>query len=142
MVQLTLLALMLGQTPSITVTAPTASSDIVVGTTFNIAWDTVVVGDVKIELTTDDGGSWTTLEETLDDTQAGWRNYPWLVPDDASVTCRIRISDYLSGSPTTESETFEIRRPATGADDDGGCGAAPGSGIGVLLALLWRRRRR
>jgi len=143
MVQLTLLALVLGQTPAITVTAPTASSDVVVATTFNITWDSVITGDVKIELTTDDGGSWTTITETVDDTQAGWEDYPWLVPDDVSTTCRIRISDYLGGTPSDESETFEIRRPATGDnDDEGGCAAAPGSAIGVLVALALRRRRR
>jgi hypothetical protein len=143
MVQLTLVALMLGQTPSLTVTAPTASSDVVVGTTFNITWDAVITSDVKIELTTDDGTSWSTITDTVDDSQSGWRDFPWQPPNVESATCRIRISEYLGGTPSDESETFEIRRPATGVnDDEGGCAAAPGSALAVLVALALRRRRR
>jgi len=144
MMQLTLLALVLGQTPSITVTAPTASSDVVVGSTFNITWDVEVVTDVKIQLTTDDGVSWlTTITDSVDSNDAGWRNFSWLVPDEPSPTCRLRISDYNAPATFDESETFEIRRPALGAnDDEGGCAAAPGSVLGVLVALALRRRRR
>ena len=140
MVQLTLLALVLGQTPSITVTAPTASSDVVVGTTFNITWDSVITDDVKIQLTTDDGTSWTTITDSVDSSNTtDWENFPWLVPDQPSTTCRIRVSDYNAPATFDESETFEIRRPATGADDEGGCAAAQGSALGVLLVLACRR---
>lgn len=107
MVQLTLLALVLGQTPSITVTAPTASSDVVVGTTFNITWDAVIITDVKIQLTTDDGASWvTTIADSVDSNDTGWRDFPWQVPDQPSTTCRIRISDYNAAPRLTS------RRPS------------------------------
>jgi hypothetical protein len=143
MMQLTLLALVLGQTSPITVTAPTASSDVVVGTTFNIQWTSGSITDVKLQLTTDDGTSWSTIADTVDSLDSGWQDYPWQVPDEPSVTCRIRVSDYNAPGTYGDSETFEIRRPATGAEDEGGCAAVSGSAVGVLFAALafWRRRR-
>jgi len=129
----------------ITIVAPNGGEDWVVGTTQNIVWSTIGVDDVSIELSTDVGTTWDTIVDTIDDTDADWGSYPWLVPDIESTMCVIRIEEYLTGNPFAESMgTFTIRRPALGADppdEDGGC-AATGSGFAALAAVLMLARRR
>ena len=129
---------------SITVTAPAAGDVLVVGTSTVIQWTAVGVTDVKVETTTDDGASWTTIADTVDTTSADWGSLTWQVPDSPSTTCRIMISDYLSRNPATESGTFEIGRPIMEAnEDDGGCAATSGGSVAaMLLFILFVRRRR
>ncbi|MCP4213353.1 MAG: hypothetical protein GY765_01795, partial [bacterium] len=83
-------------TPSITVTSPNGGENWAVASSQSITWtSTGTVGNVKIEISVDSGGSWSNLISTT--TNDG--GYSWTVPDSASTNCLIRISE-TDGSPT------------------------------------------
>ena len=84
-------------TDTVTVTSPAAGADWKVGSKQAIKWETTV-NDVKIEYSTDGGTTWNTIEDTLDDSMATWKNYEWTVPDKPTTNGVMRISDYNDSS--------------------------------------------
>ena len=60
------------------------------GTPKNIQWTYGSITNVKIEYTTDDGGSWSTLTSS---TPAATGQYTWTIPGTYSTLCRVKISD-------------------------------------------------
>ena len=59
------------------------------GSSYEILWNSQNVGDVKLELSIDDGQNWTSIIDSVPSTGA----YTWTVPDIFSTECRIKISD-------------------------------------------------
>lgn len=93
-------------TPTITVTAPNGGEEIEKGSSFKITWTTGgTVGNVKIQYSTNNGGSWSTVTSST----ANDGSYTWTVPDKTSSTCLIKISEASDGSPSdTSNSTFSI----------------------------------
>lgn len=130
--------------PSITVTAPTSSDELTVGQTFNITWTTQELTDCRIDFSPDNGATWETITDSVDDTKAGWLDYPW-TPTKACTQCLIKVSGYEREVPT-ESGVFTIKAAGDSGDDDGGCSVSgnlePSLAALLLLGLIVGLRRR
>lgn len=87
-----------GGTPAtITLTAPNGGENLTAGETFNIQWTSSgSIANVKIEFSTNGGGSWTAI--TASTANDGSQN--WTVPDVSSSNCLVLISDASDGSPS------------------------------------------
>ena len=85
---------------SITVTAPNGGEDWQVGTTQTITWTSVnTSGDVRLEYSTDNGSGWSEIiASTADD-----GTHDWIIPDDPSTECLVRITD-TDGDPSDVSD--------------------------------------
>jgi len=119
-------------TPNMTLTSPNGGEQILIGSNYNITWtDNTGLATIKIELSTNGGSTWTTVE-------AGAPNngsYSWTVPNNPSTTCLIRISDPTDGTPNDVSNgTFTITNPTLVL-------TAPNGGetwyIGTIQNITW-----
>ena len=85
--------------PRIQVTSPNGGESWGVGTTRSITWLSEnfdqTKANVKIEYSTNSGGSWITVQNSIPDTGS----YLWLVPATPSEHCRVRVSDAADGTP-------------------------------------------
>ena len=79
----------------VTVISPNGGENWLVGSVNYITWNSSGIANVKIEYTTDNGNSWTTIISTY---QASAGSYFWTVPNTPSNQCKERISD--SGNPS------------------------------------------
>ena len=95
-----------GPAATLTVTSPNGGEKWDVGSVHNITWTTSgAVGNVKIEYSTNNGSSWTSVSSST----ANDGSYSWTVPNTISSTCRVRISEASDGSPTdTSNAAFSI----------------------------------
>ena len=86
---------------SITVTAPNGGESWTPGSIEDITWTTVgTVGNVKIEYSINNGGTWSTvISATADD-----GIYSWTVPNVSSVQCLVRVSKAVGGTPSDTSD--------------------------------------
>jgi len=91
---------------SIAVTSPNGGEILYVGLTKNITWLSAgKVGNVRIEYSTDSGTSWMEIVGSTENNGT----YSWLVPDAASTTCLVRISEAEDGDPSdTSNAAFTI----------------------------------
>jgi hypothetical protein len=88
--------------PTLTVSSPNGGEVMTVGTTYPITWYTTgTVGGVKIEYSTNNGGSWSTIVNSTLNTG----NYSWTVPNTVSDSCVVRISDVANGIPSDTGNT-------------------------------------
>jgi RHS repeat-associated protein len=96
--------------PGITVTSPNGGENWETNSLHDITWSSQgIVGNVKIEYSTNNGASWTTI---ISDT-ANDGNHPWTVPDTPSTNCLVRVSE-TDGDPSDTSNTvFNIVVPAS-----------------------------
>ncbi|MCK4763551.1 MAG: hypothetical protein KAW12_15230 [Candidatus Aminicenantes bacterium] len=86
-------------TPSITVTSPNGSESWTVNTPRVITWTSIgKIGDVKIQYSTNEGESW----ETITASHANCGEYRWIVPDDASIYCLVKISESVDGETPSD----------------------------------------
>lgn len=91
------------QNQLITITSPNGGENWQAGTTQNITWQSTGVQNVKIELTTNNGISWSTIVES--DSSDG--HYTWKqLPKTASTNCKIKISDADDNMPSDDSDGF------------------------------------
>ena len=99
-------AFMIVTEPMIVLISPNGDETWSVGSEHDILWMSLFnVGNVKIEVSTDDGASYTTIV----DSTANTGKYRWTVPNNPSPACRIRISQVVSGVPVDASDgTFAI----------------------------------
>ncbi len=75
---------------SVTVTAPNGGENWTVASSRNITWtSTGSIANVKIEYSTNSGTNWTVVASSVTNNGA----YAWTVPNTASTTCRVRVSD-------------------------------------------------
>jgi len=112
--------------PTILLLGPVGGEVWTVGSTQTIRWEAVQVQDVDIRYSTDNGNSWNVITYTVDTTSPDWGQYPWLVPDQPSRECLVRIVQYGTDSPVVVSPApFEI---TTGSLPDGGDGGSDAGG--------------
>ena len=98
--------------PSISITSPIGTESLQVGTSQNITWTSNYVTNVKIEYTTDNGGSWSTV---IVSTPASSGSFIWTVPNTPSALCKVRISDASNASLNSVSTNpFSIIIPCLG----------------------------
>jgi hypothetical protein len=91
--------------PSIAIEVPNGGEELIIDSTYNITWSSNgASGDVKIEYSIDNGSLWIEIMASMPDTGV----YSWIVPDTASDSCLVRVSD-SDGDPTDVSdEVFSI----------------------------------
>jgi subtilisin family serine protease len=76
--------------PSITVTSPNGGEKWEVGSSHNITWtSTGTVGNVKIQYSINNGGSWTDITAST----ANDGSYNWTIPQTPSSDCLVRVSE-------------------------------------------------
>jgi len=73
----------------VTLTQPTGGEEWQVGRTAKIRWESRNVGLLTLEYSTDDGISWTEIDQV----SGGLAVLDWVVPDDVSTTALVRIGD-------------------------------------------------
>ena len=95
---------------TMTVTSPNGGEIWQVGSSQNITWTSSgTSGTVKIEYSTNNGTSWTTvIASTPDD-----GSQTWTVPNAPSTTCLVRVSD-TDGSPVDVSNAVFSITPSSG----------------------------
>ncbi|MBN1301358.1 MAG: hypothetical protein JW995_09085 [Melioribacteraceae bacterium] len=87
--------------PGITVKTPNGGEILQTGTSNNVTWTSENIQDVKVELTTNNGASWSVIEATTPSDG----NYTWTtIPDINSSLCKIRVSDASDGIPSDISD--------------------------------------
>nr|NIO82508.1 hypothetical protein [Candidatus Aminicenantes bacterium]NIQ68369.1 hypothetical protein [Candidatus Aminicenantes bacterium]NIT24412.1 hypothetical protein [Candidatus Aminicenantes bacterium] len=96
--------------PTITVLTPNGGEELPIGSRYSITWyATDPREEVKIEYTINGGDSWTEITGSIFD-----GDFDWLVPDEPSETCLVRISE-IDGQPVDVSDAvFSIVQPQTG----------------------------
>jgi hypothetical protein len=83
------------------VLAPNGGELWYVGESHNLLWRSVgFSGNVKLELSTNSGTSWSTIIASTGNTGT----YPWTIPNSPSASNRIRVSDAADGSPKDASD--------------------------------------
>ncbi|MFC1609951.1 Ig-like domain-containing protein [Myxococcota bacterium] len=133
--------------PSIVLSAPNGGEVWEVGATEIIEWETTNLNDVTLKYSTDNGGSWQSIEMTVDQNHAGWGEYPWTIPDEPSTECLVLVVGYLGEAPTQSAVPFEIVETSEiplvascgCASRAGGPGAPMWIAL-VLASLAWRSR--
>ncbi|MBD3343689.1 MAG: hypothetical protein GF401_01350 [Chitinivibrionales bacterium] len=86
----------------IRVTSPRGGEVWTQGKAHEIAWTSWgAVGEVKIEVSTNNGTTWSVLSSSKSNTGI----YPWTPSSSASSHCLVRISDASGGSPQGQSKT-------------------------------------
>jgi len=81
--------------PQITVTAPNGGEFWAVGSSRNITWTSQgASANVKIEYSTNSGSSYSLVAAST----ANSGTYPWTMPDTASATCLVKVSDAAAPS--------------------------------------------
>jgi hypothetical protein len=103
-----LLKIFPGSSPYITVISPNGGEEWNVDSLYDITWTSGgTSGNVKIEYSTNNGGSWNEeIASTPDD-----GSYSWTIPNIPSDSCIVRVSD-TDGDPTDVSNSiFTISEP-------------------------------
>ena len=79
---------------SVTVQSPNGGEVWVVGETEDITWTCINVNDVKIEMSFDNGNTWSTIVDSIPNTET----YSWTVTaQDSSNECLIKITNVANG---------------------------------------------
>ena len=102
--------------PGITVLTPQGGEVLDVGSTTEITWTWVKVGDlIRAELSRDNGATWTTLKDSLQNSG----QWTWTVTEPISNLCIVRISDIGGTVTATNDGVFMIKYPTgvAGRDD-------------------------
>ena len=97
--------------PTITVTTPNGAESWEVGAVKTISWtSTGAVDSVKVEYSTDAGGTW----KSILDKMANTGSCPWVIPADTSQQCMVRVSNSVGGNPFDVSNAlFAIDYPVS-----------------------------
>lgn len=108
-----------GTLPTITVTSPNGGEVWDAGSVRHITWtSTGTVGNVKIEYSTNNGGSWAAITAST----ANDGSYSWTVPETQSSNCLVRVSE-TDGAPSDVSNavfTIFIKPSLTITSPNGG----------------------
>ena len=95
--------------PTLNITSPIGGENWSVGSTHNITWTSSNISNVKIEYTTDNGTSWSTINNS---TNASSGTYLWLVPNTITTQAKIRLSDSSNASINSVSNSVFTISPA------------------------------
>ncbi|MDB5034934.1 MAG: C-terminal target protein [Chlorobi bacterium] len=86
--------------------APLGGESWCAGTNHDISWNSLGVTTLNVELSTDGGGTWTSVNNTVPAAPGTWS---WLVPTNInSTTCRLRLTDVANGAHTDVTNNFTI----------------------------------
>lgn len=94
---------------TLSLTSPVGAESWAYGTTQRITWASTGVANVKLEYTTDGGVSFNTIVSSYN---ASAHLYTWAVPNIASNTCKIRISDASNSALSSLSPAYFALTPA------------------------------
>lgn len=98
--------------PPIVVSAPAAGDTISVGDTLHILWSAPTIQTIQIQVTYDEGETWTMVTATggISQDHALWGDYPWVVPDSVGTqpAAMINVSQYQELSVSGLSGVFTI----------------------------------
>ena len=87
---------------TIKIIAPKAGVSWYAGSSDNILWQATNISNVKIEFTTNSGGSWSTITASTPNTGV----YSWSpIPNVSSLQCKLRISNTVNGVPSVVSDS-------------------------------------
>ncbi|MCP4713395.1 MAG: hypothetical protein GY869_32600, partial [Planctomycetes bacterium] len=94
--------------PAVTVTSPNGGEVWGIDTSQDITWTSVgAVGDIKIELSTDNGTSWSTIVTST----ANDGSYNWTVQGSPSGNCLLRVGE-IDGTPSDVNDAvFSVIQP-------------------------------
>jgi uncharacterized protein (TIGR02145 family) len=96
--------------PLITITSPVGGENWKRGSLNPITWTSSFLPNTRIELTTDNGISWTTIIDSVS-TASGF--YSWLVTNTVSDQCKVRLSNIRDTSfKSISANVFTISNPA------------------------------
>jgi hypothetical protein len=110
----------ISQPASITVTKPNGGEIWFVGSNQNIQWTSSSVSNVKIEYSTNNGTSWTTIATQL---SAAAGSYLWNIPNTPSLNCLVKISDAVNSLINDQSNSIfsiELQPALTVVKPNGG----------------------
>ncbi|MBI1805211.1 MAG: T9SS type A sorting domain-containing protein [Ignavibacteriae bacterium] len=82
--------------PTLTLTSPNGGETWIAGSSNAITWSALGISAVKIEYSTNNGSTWSTVTSS---TAASTGSYIWSVPNISTVQALVRISD--TGNPST-----------------------------------------
>jgi len=122
--------------PRLEVISPDGGEIWAVGDIHYITWlSPHFIGDsVKLEFSTNAGSSWMpVINKTPNDGE-----HPWVIPNNLSALCRVRVSDAVDGVPADTSDSnFTISNPAiTVTDPDGGESFMIGSPMNITWTWI------
>ncbi len=93
---------------NLVLTSPTAGTDWQVGKYYNITWNAGNISNVKLDISTDNGNSWTTIVSSV---AASIGTYKYLVPDGyQTLQALIRITSVSNNSIVDTSGLFTIKK--------------------------------
>lgn len=117
--------------PSITVTAPNGFEIWNAGTNHWISWNANGISAFRIEYTADNGVTWNLIEANHPSSSGNY--YYWLVPNDYSSQCRVKISDAANTSNyDISNDLFTIPSPMIDVDQPNG-GEVYGAGSSYYI---------
>ncbi|MCE1189697.1 MAG: DUF5689 domain-containing protein [Ignavibacteria bacterium] len=91
---------------SLSLISPVGGQNWQVGSSQNITWSSAGVTNVKLEYSTDNGSTWSTI---VTSTPASTGSYAWTVPNTASTQCKVRVSNVdNSALNSVSANTFTI----------------------------------
>lgn len=96
---------------SLTIVAPNGGESWPVGSTQNVLWNSQFIDQVRIQYTVDDGANWKTVKRII---SAVGGQAEWIIPNDVSDLCRVRIIDTEDANVFAESDTVFSIIPASG----------------------------
>ena len=99
-----------GGTASVTVVSPNGGENWTGNSVRNITWTASGIADVRLEYTLN-GSGWTVLTAS---TAASAGSYPWTVPDTATSTARVRVSDVANSAISDTSDAVFTITPSGG----------------------------
>ena len=106
---ISVVAPVIGGGPTVAVTAPNGGETWYPAESQNITWTSAGITNVKIEYSTTGAAPWT---EIIASTAAAAGTYAWTIPDNASATTKVRVSDAVDESPADVSDAnFTIGQP-------------------------------
>ena len=101
---------------TVAVTSPNGGESWEAGSTNDITYTYTGVSDVRIELSTDNGSTWSDIQATTPATGT----YSWEVPNTPSTDCLVRVSDAANPSVMDESDAVFTITPLVGVKDESG----------------------
>jgi hypothetical protein len=101
-------------TTNVTVTSPNGGEIWTQGTTHNITWTSIAVINVMIELSVNNGASWSPVISSTPSTGT----YSWLVPNTPSTQCLIRVSDVSNPATNDLSDAVFTIDLGVGVEDE------------------------
>jgi hypothetical protein len=108
-------------TPILTLLYPNGGEEFNADSVVKIKWIAAnVTGRIGIQLSTDNGATWVQIDTAT--ARTGLDSLAWMVPNDSTITARIRISAMSGAVRDTSNGAFTIdpRKPTVGVREDGG----------------------